>query len=429
MVPKIPATNPPCSPEVILHDPVVKSLRQYADPQLGGSLDALIGCLDIQKCTIGNLVKSANQIVATPTLLGWTIVGPADHRKPQPIFNFQMKEDSLHQLLVRLWKMDQIPETAQLKDEDQLAMEHFADTHKVDKGGHYVVKLPRVPEPPELGESRQMAVKRFEQNERSLRRNGLFNQFEDVVNEYIELDHAEPVPSVEISHPKEPVFYMPIQGVVKESSTTAKMRAVFDASAKSSTGVALNDQLLAGPTLHPMLPDILLKFRQHKIACTADVGKMFQEICLNPDERDLHRFLRRRKDGQLEDCRMKRVTFGVQLSPFLATRIIRPLADEHERTHSLASQAVRSCLYVDDFMSGAKSIEKADALRQQPCSLFSLTGMNLRKWRSNSQDLRDTTGRKNEFPTYGYRGDMRMIGQILAVRRICRKFCISAIIS
>ena len=65
-------------------------------------------------------------------------------------------------------------------------MEHFADTHNVDKGGRYVVKLPRVPEPHELGESRQMAVKQFEQNEHSLRRKGLLNQFEDVVNEYIE---------------------------------------------------------------------------------------------------------------------------------------------------------------------------------------------------------------------------------------------------
>ena len=390
VVPKIPATHPPRSPEVILHDPVVKSLRQYADPQLGGSLDALIGSLNIHKCTIGNPVKSANQIVATPTLFGWTIIGPADHGKPQPVFNFQTKEDSLHQSLERLWKMDQIPETAQLKDEDQLAMEHFADTHKVDEGGRYVVKLPRVPEPPELGESRQMAIKRFEQNERSLRRKGLLNQFEDVVNEYIELDHAEPVPSVEISHPKEPVFYMPIQGVVKESSTTTKMRAVFDASAKSSTGVALNELLLAGPTLHPMLPDILLKFRQHKIACTADVGKMFREISLHPDVRDLHRFLRRRKVGQLEDCRMKRVTFGVRSSPFLTTHVIRALAEEHDNTHSLASQAVQTCFYVDDFMSGAESVEKADVLRQQLWSLFSLTGMNLRKWRSNSQDLRDT---------------------------------------
>ena len=132
MVPKIPATHPPCSPEAILHDPGVKALRQYADPKLGGSLDALIGSLDIHKCTIGNPVKSANRIVATPTLFGWTIIGPADHGKPQPVFNFPSKEDSLHQSLEWLWKMDQIPETAQLKDEDQLAMEHFADTHKVN---------------------------------------------------------------------------------------------------------------------------------------------------------------------------------------------------------------------------------------------------------------------------------------------------------
>ena len=57
-----------------------------------------------------------------------------------------------------------------------------------------MVKLPRVLEPPVLGELRQMAIKLFKQNERSLRRKGLLNQFEDVVNEYIELDRSEPVP-------------------------------------------------------------------------------------------------------------------------------------------------------------------------------------------------------------------------------------------
>ena len=65
------------------------------------------------------------------------------------------------------------------------------------------------------------------------------------------------------------------------------------------------------------------------------------------------------------------------------------IGEEHEKTHSLASLAVQTCFYVDDFMSGAESVEKTDVLRQQLCSLFSLTGMNLRKWRSNSQDLRD----------------------------------------
>ena len=36
-----------------------------------------------------------------------------------------------------------------------------------------------------------------------------------------------------------------------------KVRAVFDASAKSSTGVSLNDTLLIGPTVHSSFVDIL----------------------------------------------------------------------------------------------------------------------------------------------------------------------------
>ena len=47
--------------------------------------------------------------------------------------------------------------------------------------------------------------------------------------------------------------------ILKESSTI-KMSAVFDASAKSSTGVSLNDTLLVGLTVHSSLDDILIHF-------------------------------------------------------------------------------------------------------------------------------------------------------------------------
>ena len=76
------------------------------------------------------------------------------------------------------------------------------------------------------------------------------------------------------------VFYLPMHAVYNESSTTTKVRAVFDASAKSSTGVSLNDTLLVGPTIHPPLIDVLLRFRSHRIALTADVSKMYRAIKL-----------------------------------------------------------------------------------------------------------------------------------------------------
>ena len=78
---------------------------------------------------------------------------------------------------------------------------------------------------------------------------------------------------------------------MKPTSTTTKLRAVFDASAQSSSGASLNDLLLPGPTVYAPLQDILLRFRQHRIGLTADVSKMFRIIELHPKDKDLHRFL------------------------------------------------------------------------------------------------------------------------------------------
>lgn len=65
-----------------------------------------------------------------------------------------------------------------------------------------------------------------------------------------------------------------MQVVYKASSTTTKVRAVFDAFTKSSIGVSLNDMFLVGPTVHPPLIDVLLNCHLHTIALTANVSKM-----------------------------------------------------------------------------------------------------------------------------------------------------------
>lgn len=69
-----------------------------------------------------------------------------------------------------------------------------------------------------------------------------------VVKEYFDMGHAEKVPIADMQREADnTIFYLPIHAVRKESSTTTKLRAVFDASAKSSTGISLNDTLLVGP--------------------------------------------------------------------------------------------------------------------------------------------------------------------------------------
>ena len=102
--------------------------------------------------------------------------------------------------------------------------------------------------------------------------------------------------------------------VRKEDSTTTKLRVVFDASAKSSTGVSLNDCLLVRPTVHPSLVDVLLHFRTRRVALTTDVSKMYRAIELTPSDKDLYRFVwRNDHQANLLDYRMTHVTFGSRL--------------------------------------------------------------------------------------------------------------------
>jgi len=44
-----------------------------------------------------------------------------------------------------------------------------------------------------------------------------------------------------------PKFYMPHHAVLKETSSTTKLRVVFNGSENSSNGVSLNDILMIGP--------------------------------------------------------------------------------------------------------------------------------------------------------------------------------------
>lgn len=81
-----------------------------------------------------------------------------------------------------------------------------------------------------------------------------------------------------------------MHAVYKEQSTTTKLRVIFDASAKSATDVSLNDLLLVGPTAHPPLIDVLIRFCSYRVAVhvTADVSKMYRAIELAPSDKDLH---------------------------------------------------------------------------------------------------------------------------------------------
>lgn len=78
---------------------------------------------------------------------------------------------------------------------------------------------------------------------------------------------------------------LPLDPVIKLKSSTTKVRIVFDGSAKSSTGISLNDALKVGPTLQQTLLDILIRSGTHQILLSADIEKMYRMI--NIDKLDM----------------------------------------------------------------------------------------------------------------------------------------------
>ncbi len=196
IIPKLKSSQPPHCKRTILDEPSIKNL-QLADPDLGGPLDLIICSIDRCKCVTKDfLYYPEAKLAATKTIFGWTITGPLKNVKSTktPLLQTQPKEDPLQRSLERLWELDQVPNSSSLTPDETTVVQHFKDTHKIESIGRYMVELPRILNPPQLGESRNRAIQRFQQNEKSLRRKRKLDDFNFVLKEYLDLDHAELVP-------------------------------------------------------------------------------------------------------------------------------------------------------------------------------------------------------------------------------------------
>ncbi|KAI8424132.1 hypothetical protein MSG28_002728 [Choristoneura fumiferana] len=249
----------------------------------------------------------------------------------------------------------------------------------------FIVRLPFKGNQAELGDSRELATRRLLSLERRLNKNTpLKAEYQKVLNEYFTLNHMEPVSGT----PGCGKYYLPHHCVIKEDSSTTRVRVVFDASMPSSTGVSLNNVLHAGPKLQQSIVDILLRFRFNSVAFMCDIKAMYRQVLVHPDDRDYQLILwRQNSDDPIQEFRLRTVTFGVSSSPFLAMRCVLQLAEEGQLTHPDASKILRNQIFVDDVVSGAPDLETARMYRRQLIGLLLQGCFELRKWSSNNADF------------------------------------------
>ncbi|XP_064551498.1 uncharacterized protein LOC135437490 [Drosophila montana] len=185
----------------------------------------------------------------------------------------------------------------------------------------------------QLGDSYQQAVRRFLNLEGKLDRNpALKTQYAAFIKEYLDLGHMSLVTLAALGQCK---YYLPHHCVLKEDSTTTKLRVVFDGSAVTTSGHSLNDALMA--------------------VLTGDICKMYRCVRVEPADSYFQCILWRQSQHQkIQIYKLDTVTYGTKPASFLSVRAMHQLAMDEQKTFPIGSDIVKRDFYADDLISGAK---------------------------------------------------------------------------
>ncbi|XP_018366031.1 PREDICTED: uncharacterized protein LOC108763156 [Trachymyrmex cornetzi] len=241
----------------------IPSTIKLADPQFSnpGQIDMLLGgefflqLLDQGKIDLGTNLPSLQN-----TKFGWIISGPIPlNVNTSRVMSLPTitaltclydQGENVNDQLTRFWEIDECKDSSHshLSNEERQCENLFQATTSRDQNGRFIVRLPFRENKALLGESRTIAEKRLIHLERKLKVNERFREsYVAFMIKYIKLGHMSAV----LSHCEQTHFniYLPHHGVVQESQGDSKLRVVFDASAKTSSSVSLNETLMIGATL------------------------------------------------------------------------------------------------------------------------------------------------------------------------------------
>ena len=139
--------------------------------------------------------------------------------------------------------------------------------------------------------NRYQAVGMAARLERRLTRTGMLENYNGVIQEYIDRRALVPVSEDEIKSHKEEVGlinYIGHPGVEKDSSTTTPLRLVANSATKNcNTGPAVNDLWPKGPNSLSTLLKVMLRCRCYPVALVWDLSKAYHSIYTSRRERFL----------------------------------------------------------------------------------------------------------------------------------------------
>lgn len=367
-----------------------------------GEVPILLGIDVLAQIMEGEVHRVGKRIVQQNTTFGHLIYGRTDssdkHAKTNQLEQKQsvlaIDFNQIDQTVQKFWQFEDLSLCTKKDAENELVESMFKKTHYREKSGRHVVTIPIQPNVNELGSSREAALRRFMLQEKKFERDATYKQkYIEFMDTMLELGHMREAKE----QPKagEMVYYIPHHGIMSGKS----FRVVFDASCKTKLGKSLNDIQFTGPKLQRDLFDILMRFRRHKIAFTADIKKMFRQIGVIEQQWNLQRiFWRSDPKAPLKEYQIVTVIYGLKSSPYLAVQAMLTGANEMRSQYPDAVQIIHDDFYMDDCASGAENEGRAVKVATELRTVLKRSKFELCEWRSNSQRFVNELQGNNETP-------------------------------
>ncbi|XP_050294309.1 uncharacterized protein LOC126734653 [Anthonomus grandis grandis] len=288
-------------------------------------------------------------------------------------------------VLTKFWEVEEFPKTKYLSPEETFCEEHFSQHTSRAPDGKFVVHLPLKDSIDRLGDSKLTATSRFLNLEGKLNKSpDLKRTYQDFITEYEKLGHM----TLSKNQNDTSGYFLPHHCVLKLSSTTTKLRVVFDASCKSDSGFSLHDLLMVGPNVQNSLFSILLRYRIHPVVLSGDIEKMYRQVYVAPEYRKLQRILWRANINEpILTYDLSTVTYGTASAAFLATRSLQEVGKIHAKDCPKISNIIQRDFYVDDLLTGAQTVDELRQIKEDIHDLLMKYGFPLGKWASNEPTL------------------------------------------
>lgn len=331
--------------------------------------------------------------VAVHTALGWALQGAVmcttDQAPEQQCFFISTahSDDLLYRNVERLWQLDVLPfrneKLVVRSRQDNEAMQLLeSQTQQVSVQGvqRYATPLLWKPDALNLKGFMQSVLANLRSTERRLQKDPeKASIYSGEIAKLIEAGSVAKLNQREAAQAEES-WYLPHHLV----SHNNKPRLVFNCSFKHQ-GLSLNNQLLPGPALGPSLLGVLLRFRQHHVAVSADIKGMFHQVRLLPKDRPFLRFIWRdlQSENPPDVYEWQVLPFGTTSSPCCAIFALQHHARNFEAEYPGLQEIVHQSFYVDNCLASFPTVAAAKQTVDRLRSMLAEGGFDLRQWASS----------------------------------------------